>query len=290
MRDDFAVFILTHGRAEKVITYNTLRKCGYTGKIYLVIDDMDSQEDLYREKYGDEVIQFNKRLEAEKADQMDMNDDLRVILFARNFCFDKAKDLGLTYFLELDDDYTTFLFRYVGWDPVAKKVKLLSENVTDFDAVVDIMLEFLDVSGAKTVAFTQGGDYIGGATSANKKLLMRKAMNSFFCRTDRPFRFQGRVNEDVNTYTLLGSRGELFFTIGQVMLTQMQTQANPGGMSEMYLKQGTYVKSFYTVMAMPSAVKVGVMGDGHERIHHQISWEYCVPKIISGRYKKHGEE
>ena len=37
MRDDFAAFILTHGRADNVITYNTLRKQGYTGKIILLI-------------------------------------------------------------------------------------------------------------------------------------------------------------------------------------------------------------------------------------------------------------
>lgn len=288
MRDDFAVFILTHGRAEKVITYNTLRKCGYTGKIYLVIDDMDSQEDLYREKY-ENIIQFNKMLEAEKSDVMDNDDDMRIVLYARNCCHEKAKELGLTYFLELDDDYSTFLYRYVGWDPEAKKVKLLSKNITDFDAVVDEMLEFLELSGAKTVAFAQGGDYIGGATSANKKLLMRKAMNSFFCKTDRPFKFLGRINEDVNAYTLHGSRGDLFFTVGQIMLTQMQTQANAGGLTDVYLKYGTYVKSFYTVMCMPSAVKISVMGDGHERVHHMIQWDYCVPKIISGRFK-HGEE
>ena len=31
MNKDFAVFILTHGRANKVDTYNTLIKQGYTG-------------------------------------------------------------------------------------------------------------------------------------------------------------------------------------------------------------------------------------------------------------------
>lgn len=289
MRDDFAVFILTHGRADNVITYNTLRKCGYTGKIYLIIDDMDSQEDLYRSKYGNQAIQFNKMLEAENSDVMDNDDDMRIVLFARNCCHDKAKELGLKYFLELDDDYTALMFRYVGWDPDEKKIKLLHKQITDFDAVADEYITFLEVSGAKTVAFAQGGDYIGGAPGANNKLFMRKAMNSFFCKTDRPFKFLGRINEDVNAYTLLGSQGDLFLTAGQVMLTQMQTQANAGGLTDVYLKYGTYVKSFYTVMCMPSAVKVGVMGDGHERIHHQISWDYCVPKIISGRYR-HGEE
>ena len=33
---DFAVFILTHGRPDNVITFNTLKKANYTGKIYLL--------------------------------------------------------------------------------------------------------------------------------------------------------------------------------------------------------------------------------------------------------------
>ena len=41
MREDFCVFILTHGRHDRVHTYNTLLKAGYTGKIYIVIDDED---------------------------------------------------------------------------------------------------------------------------------------------------------------------------------------------------------------------------------------------------------
>ncbi|EFI4081186.1 TPA: hypothetical protein J5F60_004390 [Escherichia coli] len=41
MRDDFCVFILTHGRPDKVLTYRTLRRAGYTGKIFIVVDDED---------------------------------------------------------------------------------------------------------------------------------------------------------------------------------------------------------------------------------------------------------
>ena len=47
MRDDFAVFILSHGRADRVITYDVLRKQGYTGKIYIIIDNLDNQRDEY---------------------------------------------------------------------------------------------------------------------------------------------------------------------------------------------------------------------------------------------------
>ena len=75
-RNDFAVLILSHGRANRVITVDTLRRCGYTGDIYIIIDDMDNDEDEYRKRYGNKVIMFNKRAEAERSDVMDMDDDM----------------------------------------------------------------------------------------------------------------------------------------------------------------------------------------------------------------------
>lgn len=56
-----------------------------------------------------------------------------------------------------------------------------------------------------------------------------------------PFKFFGKINEDVNTYTLLGSRGNLFFQIPHVSLNQVTTQQSNGGMTDIYLDSGTYV-------------------------------------------------
>ena len=75
-------------------------------------------------------------------------------------------------------------------------------------------------------------------------------------------------------------------SITDAAIVQLQTQKNKGGMSELYLDDGTYVKSFYSVIGMPSAVRVEMMGDKHTRIHHKIKWENCVPKIINQKYKK----
>ena len=61
-------------------------------------------------------------------------------------------------------------------------------------------------------------------------------MNSFFCSTEREFQFVGAMNEDVNTYTTLGSRGELFFTFTSLQLDQKQTQSQTGGITDMYLR------------------------------------------------------
>ena len=192
----FAVFILSHGRANNVITIHTLRKCGYTGKIYIIIDNEDDQADQYRKiKDVEDVIVFDKSKEIEITDTADNFKDHRLVVYARNKCHDIAKQLGLDYFLELDDDYTDFTIRY------DENGILKAKKILNFDKLADLFIDFLDKSNALTVAFAQGGDFIGGSYgTAYKNKVLRKAMNCFFCKTDRPFKFSGSTNEDVNAY------------------------------------------------------------------------------------------
>lgn len=203
------------------------------------------------------------------------------MIFARNACFNIAKNIGVRYFLELDDDYSSFEYRWI------ENEKLKEKEITGLNNLFETYLKFLDESGAYTVAMAQGGDFIGGAENGNfHKRLLRKAMNTFFCDTTKPFRFVGRINEDVNTYVTAGMQGKLFFTCVDSMIIQEQTQKSAGGMTDTYLKFGTYLKSFYPVIFQPSCVKVEMMGAKHERIHHQINWNNCCPVILNERYKK----
>lgn len=286
MRDDFAVFILTHGRADNLVTLNTLKRQGYTGKWYLIIDNEDEQAPLYYKNFGrDRVVMFDKQAAYDRADTMDNFGQKKAIIYARNECFRIAKELGLTYFLMLDDDYSGFYYRF----EEDGKLRGKSFSGSQLEKVFEAMLDFLDVSGAKTVAFSQGGDFIGGANSSNNRFqkgILRKAMNSFFCRVDRPIEFRGTMNEDVTTYATLGSRGDLFFTICKTSLVQLQTQSLDGGMTSVYLDGGTYLKSFYSIMSMPSCIKARMMFGSNGRIHHNVMWEQCVPKIIREEYRK----
>lgn len=288
LRNDFCVFILTHGRADRVYTYKTLKKEGCSAPIYLVIDNEDDQEEEYKKRFGEEsVIVFDKLARSKKVDTPDLSEDRRTIVYARNECFDIARELGYRYFLELDDDYTDFQYRWAS----KNHKKLLIKSATNLDDIFEMMLQFLDGSGALTVAFAQGGDMIGGVEAGNfHKGLLRKAMNTFFCDIEKPFQFLGRINEDVNTYTSLGSKGKLIFTYTGFMITQKTTQSNAGGMTETYLDMGTYLKSFYSVIYSPSCVKISEMGDAHKRIHHAVNWDKCVPQILNEKWKKVDEE
>ena len=95
MRKDFCAFILTHGRPSQVQTARTLRKHGYTGKVFIVIDDEDDAGEEYKRIYGDDVLVFSKDEVARYTDQFDNFSDRRAILWARNVCWDLARLQGL---------------------------------------------------------------------------------------------------------------------------------------------------------------------------------------------------
>ena len=281
--EDFAVFILTHGRADNVKTYKTLKRFGYTGKIYIIIDNEDKSADDYYKNF-ENVVMFNKEEVAKTFDEGDNFRDRRSIVYARNACFEIAKELGIKYFVQFDDDYTDFSYRFNG-ELSYNKGRGYINNVDDiFKAVLD----YYKTIPAKTIALSQNGDWIGGHNSgwAKELKLKRKCMNSFFCSTERPFKFTGRINEDVNTYTSLASKGDLFLTIPNVSLKQTDTQSTKGGMSDIYANQGTYVKSFYSVMFSPSSVKVAMLNTERSRLHHRVSWNNAIPVILNEKHKK----
>ena len=284
MNDNFAVFILSHGRAGNIKTLKTLKHHGYTGKTYIIIDDFDDTADEYYKKHGAEnIIQFDKKEMAEETDTMDNFHDMRVVVYARNYTFKIAKELGLKYFLVLDDDYISFVYRFI------EDNKLMGKDIKNLDKLFAYMVEFLEKTNALTVAMTQGGDFLGGAKGGIAQgPPKRKAMNTFFCKTDRPFEFKGTINEDTNAYTLLGSQGGIFFQVKECTVDQTTTQQNEGGLTDIYLDVGTYVKSFYSVLAMPSSVTIRNMGQNHRRLHHSVNWNNTVPKMIDEKYKKKG--
>jgi hypothetical protein len=281
--NDFAVFILTHGRPNNVKTIATLKKCDYTGDIYFIVDNEDKMLYKYYENFGTEKVKvFNKKQLADEVDEGNNFDERRTITHARNACFDIAKQLNITYFIQLDDDYTSFRYRYID------KYKTIG-YLKDINKLFASLLEFYIATSFTSIALSQGGDFIGGEQCGlltNYLYNSRKCMNSFLCSTKRRFQFIGAMNEDVNTYVVRCSRGELFLTIPFVGLDQTATQSNKGGITDMYIKYGTYCKAFTTVMMHPSSVVVSMLFTNNSRIHHRINWKTTVPLIISEKYKK----
>lgn len=281
--DDFVVFILSYGRPKNIKTLNTLKKYNFKGDYRIVCSDDDKSLQEYLDEHKEKVCVFNKEEIQKQFDVGDNQEDKRTVIFARNACWNIAEQIGYKYFIQLDDDYTSFNYRV----NEEGRYNTSQTRIKDINIFFNILLKFFKRSNAKTVCMAQAGDFVGGEScSVFKKGLARKAMNSFVCSTDRKFQFMGRINEDVNTYVNLGNKGELFFTCCEFALTQELTQTNKGGMSDTYLDQGTYVKSFYSVIYNPGSVKVGLMGAKSKRLHHKINWNQAVPKILREEIKK----
>lgn len=283
-KKDFVVFILTHGRVDNQYTYRSLCEQGYTGRCVFILDNEDGQVEEYKRRYGaDNCYVFDKLAMSKRIDEV-FRGDRRVIVYARNAYFDAARVLGYKYFIELDDDYTSFVWRFdseCAYTPKTPKIKNL-------DVVFESMLRYYINTPLTSLAMAQGGDFIGGSSNQMLRSIgtKRKAMNSFICSVDRPFEFKGRINEDVNAYTQLTSVGKIFLTIVQCNLQQKITQSNGGGMTDVYRDSGTYVKSFSSVIVFPSGVKVTLLNSHHKRIHHNVYWEHTAPKILQEKWRK----
>lgn len=277
--DNFAVFITTHGRPD-VPTYRTLRKCGYTGPIRFILDNEDETAEIYRRLYGDQVIVFDKLKYSRFVDVGDNLPGRKAVVYARNACFDIAEDLGLEYFMQVDDDYGQFYYKF------AADLTYSEKSIKSLDAVFGAVLEYYKSIDAHCIAFAQNGDFVGGEYSglANAIKIKRKVMNTFLLSIHRRFEFFGRMNDDVNSYIVHGGRGLLMFTINFVSISQADTQSMSGGMTELYKDSGTYQKSFYSVMYAPACMKISTMGK-LKRIHHLTSWDNAVPCIINEKYR-----
>lgn len=278
---DYCVFIISYKRANDVITYKCLRENGYTGRIFIVVADDDEQLELYKEKYPNEILTFSREETSKYFDICDNFEGMIGSVFPRNALNKIACELGIKYYCVMDDDYNRFSYRRCFGDV------LKTFRCNNLGIIIYKCLEYLkNTELIDAFSLAQEGDFIGGAGSFSNIGGKRKIMNVYFFRTITPITFIGRLNEDVNTYLYYGAKGKLFFTINDLSVKQALTQQISGGMTELYQYSGTYVKSFYSVLVAPNAVKINTIGNVDTRIHHKIDWNKAVPKLIREDFKK----
>lgn len=274
------IYILSHNRPDNIPTVEALKKSNNTLPIFLVVGDDDPQLEKYK-KIHDNLIIFNKT--SIDIDSMSNFNEMGAPLFARKYIEDHAKQNNIENYVMLDDDYNIFGLRYTTGDKTLhqKRIQNITEVFNFFFQIQNSMKKNIQLS------FGQNGDYIGGADSRlYKKGVLYKCMNVFICHKDYPIPFQGIFNDDLNGGLNLVKKGIIPITIKGFTINQEQTQLFEGGLTHAYRKYGTYVKSFYSIMLCPTAVKIQVMGSVNYRLHHQVQTEHAIPKIIQEKYKK----
>lgn len=157
MKHTFAVFILTNGRPNNQISFQTLRRCGYTGKIWFCLDDCDLTIQEYINNYGaDNVVIFDKNYYINSIDNNVRFFTDKAPIYARCAVEDIASSLGYDTFMVIDDDVKDFRYRYI------EDKSLLSSNVYNLDSVFHSISEFIIDCNLSTVGLSNSSSYIGG--------------------------------------------------------------------------------------------------------------------------------
>lgn len=270
---DFAVIILSHGRAKDVKTYKSLRESGYTGKIIVLIDDMDEQKSLYERIYGDDVIIFDKKKRARITDSMINSGELRSVVFARNEANDVAKMLGYKYYAQMDDDVINFGYK------CEKNGHLISRKIHRLDDVFEAIVTWMDNTKIACVGMCDPGILFGGLNGIYKDGFGRNFNQVVIIKTSSNIEFKGLTNQDINAAICSNKTGKLILELYCVTHNVVKRGAD-GGNSDMYKDIGMYQKRFLSIIANPDCCYLNDKG----RI--QICKKNAFPLILKGDIKK----
>ena len=286
MRNDFGVIIISHGRPQ-CETVKTLRESGYTGEIFIVVDDEDKTLNQYLEIYGRENVHiFHKYEWFDVGDNMDSPRTVGV--FARNECLKVAREKGLKYYLEMDDDLKSLSFRY------NKNGSLKGRKIKNFDKVIDAICEYFDNSDISCLGFGNAVDYIGGVPTFEKNTISRLLMNSFFLRASDDIMWLGRNSDDFITVITEQQKGKAWLKFIPIQATydvwapkkgkqDKKKDEKAGGSIALYNEMGAYRLRYYGVMFHPDCVKIKITDKNCDGSAKSIN---TYPYIISEKVRK----
>ena len=279
-KDNFAVYITTHERAEEQLTLDTLRRQGYTGKIFLVVDNEDPQLSQYKDRFKDMVVTFDKRKAMEKSDTMFNKRDRPSPLFARNWVLKEARKGQYCQGLIIDDDIKSMDYRYEDHG------KLRGQKVTVLDKVFESLMDFMNESGVNSVGFAVADHFFGGL---NSDIVMNRITprlyNDYFFNEKSDFEFVGFHTEDLVSCEINENTGTPLWTICDICLSSPPVGTSEGGMAATYDSKWQWANAFLPLMARPDVGGIKLNKAGNE-------WRDSVPKsnvgskVISGRWKK----
>lgn len=281
MTKKFAVFILTHGRPNNQLTVKSLQDVGYTGDLYLVVDDQDDTYDEYVRVWGaDRVILFLKDYFIGNTDTGLHTPVPKFAVFARNAIEYIAKSMGYQTFLMLDDDITKLRIRL----PHGDSLRSYQFN-GHFGEIIDKAVDFVLDCDIACMGLGFCNLYIGGVGNFNKENpRQRLCAEAFIRNTAHPISWRLNMVEDLITSIDAAMNGDVWFQFLPIQCEiKMSEGAVDGGNSDVYRQLGMYRISFMPVIAYPSSNAVRLS---------KKSWastttpDKCVPKILSSRYRK----
>lgn len=267
----YGVFICTHGRPGNQATLEVLRKCGYDGDVYLVLDNLDTT-------FGEYQKYINDNTHLKLFDKLTAMDDsgtdtpiLNTHLYAWNACERIGSEL-YDYYIICDDDLTGFRYRHEE-DGHLKSVPI-TKNI---DKLFTSYFQYMDNTNISCLSVADARNYIGGQAKDGRN------MNTLvFRKADRPIVWKSEMYEEMVTSLVAQQTGSFIFqpTFFQYE-TKTMAKSVKGGMEEIYNSKSIFNRSAYVVMWHPSCVSFDANNTGF-KLHKNNAF----PVVISGRFKK----
>lgn len=259
----YSVFVISHNRTE-CKTYNWLMNNGFNRDLFIVIDTEDKSIDEYRKLYGDRVLVFDKG--DYDCDLFDNNPSRTSATFARNACFDFAKERGSEYLIIFDDDISGANYRFM------VNGKLKSQKVTNVTAILDEIVKWVSCANNFGCASYNLATNFRGVFDSLKK----DPVSMFVVSSNDELRFRGRASEDINFAYHMGLNGKFTLSINNILLNipAFGNESQAGGYRDQ--TYGGYRRDWIVrFRKFITPVSDGI-----------IHWANMFPKLLSYRYKK----
>lgn len=268
--EEFALFILSHNRANNIDALKLLQKSNYDGMWYIVISTDNNQIEQYKN-----IIPPNNLLIFDKTkvecDTMISRNIFKPnsAIYARNFIIDYAKD-KYKYFGMMDDDIKKIWLRFMldGHMKTLDATNYISE-------LCQYLCSFLDNSKhVGGIGLKNNGGYFGGIVSLGK--FNREIQQFMLFKSYNVRKFRGLVYEDAILSCTNFDR--IYLEYPSLSVLSPQEGKNEGGVS---YDRKKYPPSLFWYITCPSALKIIGLEGKRKRIN-----KYMYPKIINPKYKK----
>ena len=168
MKNNFAYFIASYGKPEKIPTFEALKKLGAKYPIFIVVGDDDPKLAEYRLNYTNLIV-FNKNSCLEDIDQIGSYAKThKVCTYSRIAIQTMAESLQIKYVGYLFDDINNFTLRYNNGGKISSVANF------NIDDIMDMYIELLESSeDIYIVGPPQSSFYIGVSVKSTEQVTAR---------------------------------------------------------------------------------------------------------------------
>jgi hypothetical protein len=243
-----AVIIISHSRPS-CETYGALRAHGYSGKIFILVDDEDQTVESYKAKYKDCVHVYHKQ-DYRLVDTCDNSSSLSAAVVARHACHDLAVSLGLDAYVMSDDDITDFVYRQYD-----ENHSLKTYQIHNFDEVFSECYDFLFSIKNTMFSFFPAAMVFPGRFDKFE----RWCTQFMFRKVSDGIHLKQRFHDDMYEMMTCDRIGYFVFCIHNLIFKSDQcttTQSVTGGMADAYKSYSPYARRFLNVITNPSMFSI----------------------------------